>query len=152
MAEINIVVRGAGETIKELFKFSDKLGDRVTKLALRNAANFMKKRMKLAAPKITGRLRRAIVVRASKLNTRRKRGVIGVYITVKAGKTRRDNNGAYYAGFVEHGHKAGSGKVAGSNFVRNTFNKTKRTAVRLMVENIESSGKQLANKARRRGN
>lgn len=163
--EFSIDISGIQETQRKIFKFSQALGDRVTLLALRSGANFMLKQIRLAAPKKTGRLRRAIVVKNSRINRIRRNGRVGVYITIKPGKHRHDPKGAYYGSFVEHGHGFGKKtklgffrrvftgaknksrlKIAGKFFVKNTFNRTKKQAVQLVIKNIENAGKQLAKK------
>ncbi len=152
----DINIKGLAEVQKQLFKFSEKLGKRVTLLALRSGANFMLKQVRQAAPKDTGRLRRSIKVKVSRLNAIRRRGKVGVYITAVKGKSRSDLKGAYYAAWVEHGHRTGKGtgrtvnqrtdrrgKVKGKFFVKNTFNRSKVRSRRLIIRNLEQGGKKL---------
>lgn len=146
MADGIVDIKGIKETQQQLEKFSVKLADRIILLALRSGANFMLKQIRQAQPKRTGRLRRATVVKTSRINRRRRNGRVGVYITIKAGKKRNDPKGAYYGRFVEGGYKRGSKKVAGKFFVRNTFNTTKKQSLELVIKNIESAGKKLSRK------
>lgn len=146
--EIEIDVKGIAETQKAISQFSEKLGDRVTRIALRSGANFMLKRIRAAAPKKTGRLRRATVVKQTR-HTVRRSGKVRVYITIKKGRKRDDKRGAYYGPWVEHGHKArgsqqGKGRfVSGRHFIKRTYSSTKSISARLIVRNIEQGGKTL---------
>ena len=146
MAEFEIDISGVAETQRRLFEFSQKLGDRITRLALRSGANYMLKAIREAAPKRTGRLRRAIVVKNSRIHQRRRNGQVGVYITIRKGKSRKDPKGAPYGTFVESGYKRGKRIVPGRYFVRNTYNRLKRPAAELIIRNIETAGRQLADK------
>lgn len=150
---VDLKINGVDETIKSLYAFSDKLGDRVTRLALRSGANFMLKPIRAAAPKKTGRLRRAIKVKNSRKFRPRLNGKIGVYITISKGKNRRDPKGAYYGAFQEKGwqFKGPSGrKVAGKKFVENGFNQYKRQSLELIIRNIETGGQRLAREIKSR--
>ena len=160
--DAQIDIRGVKDVIRRLYQFSDRLGDRVTLLALRSGANFMLKKVRQAAPIKTGRLRKAIRVSTSKIHTRRRDGIVGVYITIKKGKKRDDPKGAYYGLFVERGYVAGKQgktlasrierrrifahrKVQGKKFIENTFHANKIPAAELVIANIERAGDQLAN-------
>lgn len=188
--EFAINIRGAADVTRALYQFSERLGDRVTLLALRSGANFMLKQIRAAAPVKTGRLRRAITVRGSRIHTRRRDGIVGVYISIRSGKNRKDQKGAYYGRFVENGynrgskevnvreaislgdisldhvrernlmiranrrngqrtariqHRHGGTHVPGRHFVSSTFNSSKTSAAKLIIDNIEQAGRQLAN-------
>jgi HK97 gp10 family phage protein len=104
--QFTVNLRGIAEFNRALFSFSDRLGERVTKLALRQGANFMLKNIRAAAPKKTGRLRRAIKIKNSKINRIRSNGKVGLFITISPGKSRIDPKGAYYGPFQEYGYTA----------------------------------------------
>ena len=144
--DFEIDISGLQETQKAIYDFSNKLGDRVTQMALRSGANFMLKQIRESAPKRTGRLRRALVVKNSRIHQRRRNGNVGVYITIRPGKNRNDPKGAYYGRFVESGYRRGKKQVAGRFFVKNTFNRLKEPSAQLIVKNIETAGQQLADK------
>ena len=149
MDDFSVQIRGLADTQRTLYKFSAQLGDRVTLMALRSGANYMLKKTRAAAPKKTGRLRRAITVKKSKIYRRRRNGQVGVYISIKKGRKRNDPKGAYYGRFVEGGHKkASGGRVKGRFFIRNTYNSTKNQAAQLIIRNMQSAGQALANKLR----
>lgn len=169
---IEIRIDGAADVIRRLNSYSLQLGDRVTLLALRAGANFMKKQIQSAAPVgKTGRLKRSIRVSRSKINTRARRGAVGVYIKPFAGKKRDDSRGAYYARFVEDGfetkgidtgHRTNrlgstglrSGRktqpsgnfIPGKKFIKNTFNTNRETMVDIIIQSIETGGAELANR------
>jgi HK97 gp10 family phage protein len=118
MADIEIDIRGIAETQQAIYRFSEKLGDRVTLRALRAGANHMLKQVRAAEPVKTGRMKRATVVATSRIHRRRRDGQVGVYITVRKGKTRDDKRGAYYAGFVEHGYRRGGRQIGAREAIR----------------------------------
>jgi hypothetical protein len=118
MAEIGIDISGIAETQQSIYRFSEKLGDRMTLLGLRAGANHMLKQLRAAEPVRTGRMKRATVVANSRIHRRRKNGNVGVYITIRKGRTRDDKRGAYYAGFVEHGYKRGSRQIGAREAIR----------------------------------
>lgn len=163
--DIEVSVYGTSEVTKMLYGFSDRLGDRVTLLALRSGANYMLKKVKQAAPVKTGRLRKAIMLKASKIHTRRRDGIVGVYITIAKGAKRNDKKGAYYGKFVEHGWIPGKApktrygrnkrkieqshtKVFGKYFIHNTFETNKEATAQLIFDNIEQAGRQLITQMR----
>lgn len=153
MFEANI--KGIAEVKRAIYAYNAKLGERVSRVALRAGANAMLKQIRNAAPVKTGRLKRAIRVKNSKIHTIRRNGSVGVYITVQPGKNRRDPRGAYYAKWVETGYQRGSqrtGKrgrtggvrVEGKHFVLNTFNATKDNAARLIIQASEIAAERVA--------
>jgi len=141
MTDEVISISGVKETQAKLYGFSNKLGDRITMLALRSGANYMLRRVRAAAPKDSGRLRKAIVVKTSKIHKPRKDGKVGVYLAIRKGR-----KGAFYGRFQELGWspKGKSSSVKGQYFIRNTYNTTKRQSLRLIVRNIETAGLRLA--------
>jgi len=141
---VEINIKDLAQTQQKLYDFSAKLGDRVTLLALRAGANYMLKNIRQAEPVKTGRLRRATVVKNSRIHQRRRNGQVGVYITVKAGKTRKDEKGAFYAQFVERGYKRGKTLVPGRKFVKSTFEANKVQAAEIVLQSLELAGERLA--------
>lgn len=171
--DVEVNISGLAETQRAIYDFSERLGDKVTLLALRLGGNFMLKNIRNAEPKKTGRLRRATVLNKSKINQRRRNGKVGLYIVVKKGKKRDDQKGAYYAGWVEYGHNTGSvssaenangpGRLArdyrfrtltyrragagrhiqGVKFLRNTFEQNKERSRSIILQAIEDGGRQL---------
>lgn len=150
MAEINIDIRGLAETQRAIYQFSERLGDRVTVLALRTGAKMILQKVRAAAPRKTGRLKRATVVATSRINQRRRNGKVGVYLRVKPGRSRADLKGAWYGKFVENGYKRGQTVVPGRKFVRNTFDANKQAALNLILTAIETGGRQLLGEINRR--
>jgi len=138
-----IDIRGLAETQRTLYQFSERLGDRVTLLALRAGANYMLKKVREAAPVKTGRLKRATVVKNSRLNRRRRNGKVGVYLVVSKGKRRTDTKGAWYGRFVEGGYKRGNTQIAGRKFVSATLSSNKQQALDITLQAIEDGGLRL---------
>lgn len=147
---VEIDIHGLAETQLALYRFSERLGDRVTLLALRAGGKFILQKVRAAEPKKTGRLRRATVLQTSKINRRRVNGKVGVYITVKPGKRRDDPKGAFYAGFIERGYKKGSTVVPGRKFVKNTFEANKQAALDLVLAALEQGGRRLISEINQR--
>jgi HK97 gp10 family phage protein len=132
---IRIDVRGIDALEKRLYLYSRKLGDKVVIDSLKHGARLIQSVAKRGAPKATGRLRRAISLRQSKIYSKRrhKDGKIGVYITVSKGKKRGDQKGAYYGAFVEHGTK----NMRGAYFLKRAYDSEKDRAVSLTIQTAE---------------
>jgi len=137
--EVEIDIRGIAETQQAIYQFSEKLGDRVTLLALRAGANFMLKKIRAAAPVRTGRLRKAIKVSTSKINRRRRNGKVGVFLRINPGKSRDDLRGAYYGKFVENR----------KHFVRDTFNQNKDESLDIILAALEQGGQRISQELNR---
>lgn len=106
------------DQVKNAFKqLPEKLATRITRQVLRQGANDMARKIRAAAPVKTGRLRKAIRVRNSSIHTLRKNGNVGVFVTVYAGKNRKDPKGAWYGKFIENGYNRGSKAVTGRQAV-----------------------------------
>jgi HK97 gp10 family phage protein len=84
---------------------------------LRQGANLIAKQVRATAPVKTGRLRKSIKVKNSRINRINKNGKVGVYITIYKGKSRDDKKGAWYGSFVNNGYKRGSKAVTGRQAV-----------------------------------
>ncbi|WP_427501383.1 HK97-gp10 family putative phage morphogenesis protein [Methylomonas sp. MED-D] len=111
-------VQGLDKVAAAMRQLPDKLAEQLTRSVLRQGANDMARKIRAAAPVDTGRLRRAIRVRTSKIHRLRKNGHVGVYVTVYPGKNRKDLKGAWYGRFVENGYNRGSKAVTGGQAVR----------------------------------
>jgi HK97 gp10 family phage protein len=142
--DVEVNISGIAETARALYEFNERLGDKVTLLALRLGGNFMLKNIRNAEPKRTGRLKRATVLSKSKLNVRRRNGKVGLYVVVKRGKKRDDPKGAFYGKFVEHGHKSRNGsQVPAQKFIKNTFEQNKDRSRSIILQAIEDGGRQI---------
>jgi len=153
MTEVS--VSGIKETQRALRQFNDKLADNITRKSLRVGANFLMKKIRADIPVKTGRLKKATTVKQSRINTRRKNGNIGVYFTIRKGKSRRDLKGAYYAGWVHSGYqykKTRGGdvvkEVPGKFFVKNNFQAHGTESAQLIMESINTSGQAILNQLR----
>ncbi len=124
---ISITLQGVTELNRALAELNRNLPERVAKIALRQGANGMLKNIRAAAPKKTGRLRRAIKVKNSKINRARNNGKTGVYITITPGKSRTDPKGAYYGPFQEYGYTA-TGRNKGTEVTVSRTTKAERQA------------------------
>jgi len=155
--EIN--VSGIAELQRAIYKYNARLGERVTRASLRAGASYMLKHLRNAAPVKTGRLKKAIRIKNSRINRINKNGKVGIYITISAGKNRKDPRGAYYAKWVENGYMRGSkiiGKrkrsggvrVEGKHFVEKTFKKTSAQTVDIIVRASELGAKRIAQELR----
>jgi hypothetical protein len=131
MAEnFTIDIRGIGEHQKALYAFSQQLGDRVVLGALRQGANLVLKSARQKAPLgATGRLKKGIVLKASKIhNGKKSTDLIGVYITIN----RKKKTDPYYGKFQELGWtvKGGANSVRYSKkikgFTRRSVGKSSR--------------------------
>lgn len=104
MADISIEVKGIKEVQKALYGYSQQLGDKVVLGALRQGINVIAKKAKSVVPVKTGRLKRAIVVRKSKINNGKlSTSLIGMYMTIRTGKGKKDPKDGFYGRFLEDG-------------------------------------------------
>lgn len=133
-----IKITGLKEVQKALYSYSQQLGDKVVIAALTQGARLVQRAAKTRAPVITGRLKRGIVVRKSKINNGRRRELIGVYMTLRKGKGKKDPKDAFYGSFIEDGFTARGGRViSGKEFIKGAFRGTRDAAVRLIVQSAE---------------
>lgn len=144
MAETTIVVTGLREVQRSLYSYSQQVGDRVVRGALRVGANRIKKAAQAYAPVKTGALkRRGIVVRNSKIHRgKSSKDLIGVYITIAA-KKKTD---PFYGKFQETGWKAGKRRVHGKGFIDRAFNQKKLEAVEVTRRSVLAASQVLARK------
>jgi HK97 gp10 family phage protein len=174
MAEnFTIDIRGIGEQQKALYTFSQRLGDRVVLGALRQGANLVLKSARQKAPFKTGKLRKGIILRASKIHKGKfSTDLIGVYITVK----RKEKTDPFYGRFQEDGwivkgranHKRFSQKIKaftnrsvgsssrvtqgggrhipGKHFIENAWLENREQAVNLIVRAATAGSEVLAKK------
>jgi len=119
-----------------------------------------------------GRLKNSFFFKLSRLNKRNVNGSIGYYIRPRAksgsGKRYGNQKNAYYAQFVENGYETrgkgaitrrrigstgvhsgrktnASGKhVAGTHFIKNTFESNKSVILQVITQYVEVAGGQLA--------
>lgn len=136
MDNADIRVHGTEELKRALAAFNNQLAERVTKATLRQGANYMARHIRAAAPKRTGRLRRAIKVKNSKINRPRTNGKVGVFISISPGKSRTDPKGAWYGKFQENGYTA-TGRAKGREVT------TSATTRRERQEYKQRTGKRL---------
>lgn len=174
MSDFEIKVSGLREVQKSLYAYSQQLGDKVVLDALRLGARAMQAKARAGAPKLTGRLRRGIVVKKSKIHNGKRNETIGVYLTLQKGKGRKDPKDAFYGRFIEDGWNArgksrtGKGQsfeivqrfgrrtgrkslpsqtnVPGVKFMQGAFNSTKEASARLIVQAVERGAEILKRK------
>lgn len=131
--DFEVDVSGIAELQRALFAFNERLAERVCKIAVRQGANFMAKKIRDNAPISPkgarlkyygqyvnyprGRLKRAIKVHTSRINTLSANGTIGTYIRIEPGKHRNDPKGAWYAKWVVGGFNRGSKVITGREAV-----------------------------------
>lgn len=95
----------------------------------------MQAEAKSRAPKLTGRLRRAIKIKSVK-------GAPGDIIRVmeiNRGKKRNDKRGAYYGWMIEFGYIAGGKYKPGKRFMTIAYLRNKNRALRKSVEALTES-------------
>jgi hypothetical protein len=130
-----ITVSGLREVQKSLYAYSQQLGDRVVRGALRQGANYVLRGIREMVPVKTGLLkRRGFRVANSRIhNGRLSSSLIGIYIGLRKGKSD-----PFYGRFQNDGFRAGSTKVPGKGFVERAFNERKQAAVQLIVQSAEA--------------
>jgi len=163
---ISINVKNIIETQRAIRKFSARLSDKVTRLALRAGANFMLKQVRSDTPVKSGRLKRATIVTNNRDHRPNKDGKLGVKLVIKPGKTRADKKGAYYGQFIERGFRPGRPKkgkpqgtrrgdpgptyVKGKKMIEKNYHRNKRKSAQLIVDAMERAGRQIVNEIKRR--
>lgn len=148
---ISIKISGIREVNAALYKYSQQLGDKVVIDSLKNGARLVQKEAKRRAPKDTGRLRRGIVVRNSKIYKKgRHASKLGVYLTLRSGKGKKDPKDAFYGRFVEDGWKprGDSRSVTGKKFIKGAWLSRRTAAVKLIVQSARRGAEIVKRKIR----
>lgn len=135
MSDDIITVRGLQEVQRALYAYSQQLGDRVVRGALRQGANHVLRGIRAAVPVKTGLLkRRGFRVANSRIhNGRMASGLIGIYIGL-----RKRKGDPFYGRFQNDGFRAGNTQVPGKQFVQRAFEERKAAAVQLIVQSAEA--------------
>lgn len=135
MSEDVITVSGLQEVQHTLYAYSQQMGDRVVRMALRQGANHVLRGIREGVPVKTGLLkRRGFRVANSRIhNGRRQSELIGIFIGLRKGK-----GDPFYGRFQNDGFTVGRTKVPGKGFVQRAFEERKGTAVKLIVESGEA--------------
>lgn len=133
--DVTVKISGLKEANKALYAYSRQLGDRVVIASLRQGANLVLRQARANAPVRTGALRRALVVKKSRLyNGKRTTGVIGLYLSLRKGKGRKDGRDAFYGTFQESGWNSGRRLVPGKRFVQRAYRAQRDAAARLIAQ------------------
>lgn len=146
---ISIEVKGIAEVNRALYRYSQELGDKIVLKALREGAKVMQKQARANAPKRTGRLRKGIVVKNSKIYSKRRgRGTLGVFMTLRKGKGKNDPKDAFYGRWIEHGFRprGGQTEVPGRRFIDKAFRQKRESAARLIILASERGAELVARK------
>lgn len=173
--EFSIEIKGLKELNAALYSYSQQLGDKVVLASLMQGARVVQRAAKAAAPVRTGRLRRGIVVRKSRIYDGKKTpDKIGVYLTLRAGKGKADPKDAFYGRWQERGwnvrgkfrevigrNRNGTRKLAGPAgratypgkrdipgkfFMRDAFVSNRENAVRMIIAAATAGAEILARK------
>lgn len=137
MAE-TLEIKGLRETQRALYAYSRQLGDKVVLGALRRGANLVLKQAKANAPVRTGRLKKSLRVKNSRRYKGRGTGIIGVRLSYRAGKSRNDPKGAYYAIIVEDR----------KHFVKRAYESQQQAAARLITQSAIAGAEVVARRTR----
>jgi hypothetical protein len=140
MSEDVITVSGLQEVQKALYAYSQQMGDRVVRMALRQGANHVLRGIREGVPVKTGLLkRRGFRVANSRIhNGRRQSEMIGLYIGLRKGK-----GDPFYGRFQNDGFTVGRTRVPGKGFVQRAFEERKDAAVKLIVESAEAGAESI---------
>jgi len=167
---IEIKVSGLSAVSRKLKRFDKEYKTRVVLASLYAGARVVQKEAKKNVPVKTGRLRRAIILRTSKIK-RWKHGEYGVFMTLRTGKGKNDPKDGFYGRWIEDGYethgprkvrrseivkhfgkrsgrKTGPGKthMLGVKFIKKSFDNKKRAAVNEIKSKAESATERLARK------
>ena len=135
MSDAAITITGLKEVQKSLYAYSQQMGDRVVRAALRQGANYVLKGIRQLVPVKTGLLkRRGFRVANSRIHSgRHSSDMIGVYISL-----RKKKGDPFYGRFQNDGFTANGAKVPGKGFVQRAFSARKSAAVSLIVQSAEA--------------
>lgn len=129
--DVTVSLTGLKEAQRALYAYSRQLGDRVVLASLRQGANLVLRQARANAPVRTGLMKRALVVKRSKIyNGRRMENILGLYLSLRKGP-------AYYGKFQESGWRAGSKntrQIPGKRFVQRAFQSQQDAAARLISQ------------------
>jgi len=130
MLDGSIEVHGLKETARTLYAYSQQLGDRVVRGALRQGANYVLRGLRPKLPVRSGLLRRrGFRVANSRIhNGKRSSALIGVFIGLRKGK-----GSPFYGRFINDGWQAGKTRVPGRHFVQDAFAERRAAAVELIT-------------------
>ena len=136
MTQAFITITGLKETQKALYQYSQQLGDRVVRGALRQGANYMLNGIRELVPVRTGLLkRRGFRVMNSRIhNGRFSSSMIGIYI----GLRNKKKGDPFYGRFQNDGFTAGKTKVPGKHFVQRAFKERKDMTAKLIISAAEA--------------
>ena len=109
---------------------------KAAKKEIRQAAKPILNAAKAGAPDKTGRLKRAIKLRAWR---RPNRGEIGVKVFIDPGKSRDDPKGAYYGAMRNSGFIANGTYVPGSHFMENAHDRHGEAAASNLAAGLSSA-------------
>jgi HK97 gp10 family phage protein len=140
---ISIQVSGLDEVNRALYAYSQQLGDTVVLKALREGAKVMQKQARANAPKRTGKLRRNITIKNSRIYSKRRgRGTLGVYLSISQ-KGKADNRrNAFYGRFIEHGTK----HIRPRKFIDNAYNQRREASANVIIRSAERGAEIVARK------
>lgn len=153
---MSIEVKGLKEVQKALYSYSQKMGDRVILAALRQGANLIKKAAAQNAPLgETGALKKSLRVSRSKIY-RGANGIIGLFLTIRKGRGRKDPKDAFYGRWIESGWNVRGNKkrgsipvnrgrksalgirdIPGQKFIERAFLSNRENALRLIIQAAE---------------
>jgi HK97 gp10 family phage protein len=125
---ISVQVTGMAQLHKRMVTLGPKIALKALRGALVSGAQEIKKDAIQRAPMLTGRLKRAVLIKSMpKGNPFNERVIVGVRHGKKMQKRGLD---AFYWGFIEFGHKDRSGKqVQAKSFIRPAFESKKVNAM-----------------------
>lgn len=127
---IQIKIEGERDIKRAMDGISKHMKKTVLNKAMATGTKLVQQEMKNAAPVRTGRLKKAIKIRVSKLNTKKGRGEYGWYIKIYQGKKRSDTRGAWYGIFVDGGTKYQRAQA----FMSRSYRNRARQAAKLIAE------------------
>lgn len=118
---IEAIVKGGNEVadaFDELGRMEKNLAKRELRSALRKRMSPLREQARMMAPYKSGRLYRAIKVKAW---TRAGKGETGVKLIIDPGRSRTDRNGAYYGWMIEFGRLAGNRYIPGRYMLKQAY-------------------------------
>lgn len=134
-----VIITGIEEIDRRLKTLSNRVRNKIVRAAMRKGMKLVQGRVQAKAPVDTGKLKRAVKVRALDAKYRR-RGDLGIEVRIGEGDFKGDT---FYAAFQEYGTR----KMSGRHFMEAAYAEEGESARRITVNELLKKTLEEANKS-----
>jgi len=164
VSDIEIKVDGLEDVKRNLYRFGTKFGDKIVYKSLRLGARVIVDDIKRRVPVRTGVLRKGIIIKRSKIHSKRRGTKRGLYITIRRGPKAGERD-AYYGRFQNDGWNVrgklrpfgrkgkerktlpGKRDILPKSFMQKGFSSSRTYAIRVTIKAARSAANILAKKS-----